>query len=520
MSNLRETQHKRVVMLAASTIVFCLFSLWQLSSRIFEVGYSAGFEFTNREIYLFSSCTLIFMTVIVLLVRSFQDNAAIRYFEYHDKQTGLPNRANVIQTLNRHMREGDSNGLFVMIDLGRLKSINNSMGSEVGDQVLAAYGNRLSYFFESPNMVFKLHAGTFGIFLPEVGTERIARELGMELQKAVAIPVEVDGRALFLSLDLGGCFLRDCDNGAGQVLQRAELALIDAKKRDSKELNVFSREMAAKIRQQSMLETDLHEVLEREGLEPYFQPLVAEDGKTMIGVEALARWFHPNQGYIPPVSFVPVAEELNLTEKLGRQIMLKACKCIKPLGNLKLSVNVSPKDLLRPGFVAEIQYVLFETGMPPERLEIEITESIFISATDEIADTIRRIQSLGVSVALDDFGTGYSGLSYLDKFRVDRIKVDSSFVAEIETSQGARSMISTIISMACERGYDVTVEGIENEVQFEFLRKFPGLVYQGYYFGRPQQFSDLLDNPMLTESDIAAFRKDSEEEQEKLRKVA
>ena len=151
MSNLRETQHKRVVMLAESTIVFCLFSLWQLSSRIFEVGYSAGFEFTNREIYLFSSCTLIFMTVIVLLVRSFQDNAAIRYFEYHDKQTGLPNRANVIQTLNRHMREGDSNGLFVMIDLGRLKSINNSMGSEVGDQVLAAYGNRLSYFFESPN---------------------------------------------------------------------------------------------------------------------------------------------------------------------------------------------------------------------------------------------------------------------------------------------------------------------------------------------------------------------------------
>ena len=342
----------------------------------------------------------------------------------------------------------------------------------------------------------------------------------MELQKAVAIPVEVDGRALFLSLDLGGCFLRDCDNGAGQVLQRAELALIDAKKRDSKELNVFSREMAAKIRQQSMLETDLHEVLEREGLEPYFQPLVAEDGKTMIGVEALARWFHPSQGYIPPVSFVPVAEELNLTEKLGRQIMLKACRCIKPLGNLKVSVNVSPKDLLRPGFVAEIQYVLFETGMPPSRLEIEITESIFISATDEIAETIRRIQSLGVSVALDDFGTGYSGLSYLDKFRVDRIKVDSSFVAEIETSQGARSMISTIISMARERGYNITVEGIENEAQYEFLRKFPGLVYQGYYFGRPQQFSDLLDNPMLAESDIDAFRKDSEDEQAKLREVA
>ena len=182
--------------------------------------------------------------------------------------------------------------------------------------------------------------------------------------------------------------------------------------------------------------------------------------------------------------------------------------------------NVSPKDLLRPGFVAEIQYVLFETGMPPSRLEIEITESIFISATDEIAETIRRIQSLGVSVALDDFGTGYSGLSYLDKFRVDRIKVDSSFVAEIETSQGARSMISTIISMARERGYNITVEGIENEAQYEFLRKFPGLVYQGYYFGRPQQFSDLLDNPMLAESDIDAFRKDSEDEQAKLREVA
>ena len=137
MSSLRETQHKRVVMLAASTIVFCLFSLWQLSSRIFEVGYTAGFEFTNREIYLFSSCTLIFMTVIVLLVRSFQDNAAIRYFEYHDKQTGLPNRNNLIQILNRHMREEGDSGLFIMIDLGRLKSINNSMGAEVGDQVCA-----------------------------------------------------------------------------------------------------------------------------------------------------------------------------------------------------------------------------------------------------------------------------------------------------------------------------------------------------------------------------------------------
>ena len=137
--------------------------------------------------------------------------------------------------------------------------------------------------------------------------------------------------------------------------------------------------------------------------------------------------------------------------------------------------NVSPKDLLRPGFVAEIQYVLFETGMPPSRLEIEITESIFISATDEIAETIRRIQSLGVSVALDDFGTGYSGLSYLDKFRVDRIKVDSSFVAEIETSQGARSMISTIISMARERGYNITVEGIENEAHTSFCASSPVL---------------------------------------------
>ena len=288
-------------------------------------------------------------------------------------------------------------------------------------------------------------------------------------------------------------------------MRRAEIAITKASEQESDHLVFFDEKMDEFVRERSTLEAELREVLEDELMIPFFQPLIKDDCKTLIGFEALARWKHPERGYISPANFVPIVESLGLAEKMGNLILRKSCALIQPLGELIVCVNISPKHFLVEGFVEEVMEILAQTNMPARRLEIEITESVLLDDPDLAIATIARLRNHGISIALDDFGTGYSGLSYLNKFVVDRIKVDASFVSELEESSASRSLISTIVKLGQGRGSKITIEGVENKRQLEFLQQFDDLWYQGFYFAKPMDYPELLSSSYLQDLDINKF---------------
>jgi len=509
MIELKYNQHKRVVALSVALIIFTMFALWQLAHNITYNGKFIGMELAGPYLFQFAACTLMLCAVVIIAVKSVQENSITKHYEQHDPLTNLANKQRFISLIDKKLKSDLAvGGLIMMVDIGRLKSINESMGRQAGDEVIVQMGKRLTYFFDKPSIVARLDSDVFGIFVQGVADENAATMLAELLAESSQHPLQIKSKPVYCSLHQGAFLFSGTSASAEQGIYCAELALVQAKKNRANELVIYSEKMAVTAKSRGLLETDFREVIEKAKLEPHFQPLVAEDGTTLLGFEALARWLHPVNGYISPASFIPIAEELGYSGKLGVQIMRKACQYIEPLGDLVVAVNVSPKHFLHPDFVSEVVGILKETGLAANRLEIEITESVFVSQTQQAIDTIKHLRALDVSIALDDFGTGYSGLSYLNKFAVNRIKIDAEFVREIETSSSARSLISTIVNMAQERGYRITVEGVETAEQLKFLRHFNGLWYQGYLFGKAVPVSELLDHPLLEGRDLNRFESD------------
>ncbi|MGB7285322.1 MAG: EAL domain-containing protein, partial [Salaquimonas sp.] len=420
---LRDKQHKRIVVLSVSAIVLGLFAIFQIAGDAYDVGRFSVEGFGGQEIYLLCALTLMLCAVVTIVIRSFQDDKAAKYFIRHDTLTGLPNRSNLIHKLSQlRKKKGKKNGALMLINIRRLSSINNSYGRSAGDFVLKTCSERLVYLFQSPNMVSMVAPGTFCIFISEISSSTTIEGLSAEIVKALALPIKNTGQSFYAEPAIGAVLFVEESGSVEDILHRGDLALLEAKSSGLRKPVVFNVGIQSSMAERGALEAELREALEREELETYFQPLMAEDGKTLVGFEALARWQHPRRGMISPACFVPLAQSLNLTEILGRQIMAKACQLIRPLGDLKVSVNVTPDHFLSRDYVAQVRKILNQTGMKPQRLELEITESELISETEGTAKRIEELRDLGVTVALDDFGTGYSGLSYLNKFCVDRIK--------------------------------------------------------------------------------------------------
>jgi diguanylate cyclase (GGDEF)-like protein len=418
----------------------------------------------------------------------------------HDPTTGLPNRDLLTERIAHALADpavdGADHVAVILLDLDRFKVINESVGHAVGDELLAAVGQRLIGSLRPSDTVARFGGDEFGILLqPIVDTEE-ARHVAERIGHDMRAPFPLGGREWFISASLGIAVGRSTRTTSGELLREAEIAMVRAKSDPSRRYAIFEPAMSDQTMDRIDLENDLRGALERDELRLHYQPLVDLGTDRIIGFEALVRWQHPVRGLVPPLAFIPLAEETGLIVPLGRWVLETACRQAtawrdqRPAGEaLLMSVNLSARQFGQSDLVEQVAEIVAETGMDPSILELEITESVVMDQSEAGIRTLRRLRDLGVRLVLDDFGTGYSSLGYLKHLPLDTIKIDQLFVAGL--ADGAdRSIVEAVIALAHGLGISVVAEGIETERQFATLRSMGCDIGQGYLFARPLPADD------------------------------
>ena len=411
-----------------------------------------------------------------------------------DPTTGLPNREQLTGRIADALSSTPADGAgvaVILLDLDRFKVINESVGHAVGDRLLAAVGQRLVGSLRPSDTVARFGGDEFGIVLDPVTDADEARRIAERIGNELRAPFPMGGREWFISASLGIALGRAGRATPGELLREAEIAMVRAKGDPSRRYALFEPSMSDQTMDRIDMENDLRRALERGELRVHYQPLVDLASDRIVGFEALVRWQHPVRGLVPPLAFIPLAEETGLIVPLGRWVLETACRqavrwhASRPGGPRRLmSVNLSARQFVQPDLVDQVDSILAETGMDPSLLELEITESVVMDQSEVGVRTLSRLRDMGVRLVLDDFGTGYSSLSYLRHLPLDTIKIDRTFVAGLD-GQADRSIVEAVISLAHGLRISVVAEGIETEEQFEMLRGMGCDVGQGYLFARP-----------------------------------
>ncbi len=417
----------------------------------------------------------------------------------HDPTTGLPNRELLTGRIADALAATPADGAgvaVILLDLDRFKVINESVGHAVGDRLLAAVGQRLVGSLRPSDTVARFGGDEFGIVLDPVQDADDARRIAERIGNDLRAPFPMGGREWFISASLGIALGRAGRETAGELLREAEIAMVRAKSDPSRRYALFEPSMSDQTMDRIDMENDLRRALERGELRVHYQPLVDLASDRIVGFEALVRWQHPVRGLVPPLAFIPLAEETGLIVPLGRWVLETACRqavrwhaARQGRPRLLMSVNLSARQFDQPDLVDQVDAILTETGMDPTLLELEITESVVMDQSEAGIRTLNRLRDMGVRLVLDDFGTGYSSLSYLRHLPLDTIKIDQTFVAGLD-GQADRSIVEAVISLAHGLRISVVAEGIETEDQFETLRAMGCDVGQGYLFARPMAAVD------------------------------
>lgn len=430
----------------------------------------------------------------VLAVRDLRERRAaeekIRYLAEHDGLTGLPNR-NSLQTrlaaaVERVEASGESLSV-ICIDLDHFKEANDQHGHLAGDAILVETARRLQSAVQAPSFAARLGGDEFIVVQVAGGDQpTAAAELAGRLIELLSAPAPYEGQDLTLGASLGVSLFPDDGRTAEALMANADMALYRAKESGRGVYRFFKREMDDSIRERRNLARDLRQGIADEELVVHYQPLARAIDGEVCGFEALVRWKHPTRGMIPPLEFIPVAEENGLIGALGDWVLRRACADAasweKPL---RIAVNLSPIQLHNPALPNLVHEVLVNTGLSPSRLELEITESALFKDYQRALDNLRRLKALGVRIAMDDFGTGFSSLSTLQSFPFDKIKIDKSFVENIHRHDRATVIVRAVLGLGRSLEIPVVAEGVETEEQIVFLRGENCTELQGYAIGRP-----------------------------------
>lgn len=415
-----------------------------------------------------------------------------RHAALHDGLTGLANRSRFAELVTERLKNKDQgNFAIIYVDLNRFKTVNDSLGHAVGDHLIREVASRLVDFTGEKGTVGRFSGDDFAILLDEADETEVAERFAEKLETAISEPFQLNERQIFTSASIGIAVADVRYQSAEEMLRDADIAMYYAKE-TQKGFVVFDTIMHARAVMLLELETDLRLALDRGEFELFYQPLVNLDTVGLMGFEALVRWNHPNRGLVTPDEFISVAESTGIIIPMTAIVLRSACEQLvswqasgKAEKNVLMSVNLSPGYLARRGVVDEIRSIIFETGIEPECLKLEITEAAVMESPETIVHVLTKIKALGLRISIDDFGTGYSNLSYLHRFPIDTLKIDRSFVGTMEEGSEAGEIVRTVIALAKTLKLSVIAEGIESIHQFHQLRILGCEYGQGYLFSRP-----------------------------------
>jgi diguanylate cyclase (GGDEF)-like protein len=422
----------------------------------------------------------------------------LTYMVQHDALTGLPNRLLLTDRLNVAMAQAERSGkrlALMFMDLDRFKNVNDVFGHEGGDLILQEVARRLRFAVRASDTVSRQGGDEFLVVLPDIDSDEDAARVAEKLIAAVLEPFELSGTEVAIGVSIGIVCYPDNGREVETLLRNADVAMYAAKDEGRGQYQFYSTEMNARAHERLMLEADLRHALEREELFLAYQPQINLASGAVVGLEALMRWQHPQHGLISPAQFIPIAEDCGLITALGAWAMATACHdhttwIDQGLIDGTMAVNVSALQIRQPDFVDTVSAILQHSGLAPERLEIEVTESVVMRGVDEVRAKLNALDALGVKLAIDDFGTGYSSLSYLKQFPIYRLKVDQSFTRGLPDDRESAAIAQSIIGLARSLGLDVLAEGIETEAQAALLRSMFCDAGQGYLYARPMPVED------------------------------
>ena len=419
----------------------------------------------------------------------------IAYLARFDTLTQLPNRLQLTEALGEALRyaaQWRTRCALLMVDLDRFKSVNDSLGHMTGDKMLAQVSARLQSLMGENQLCGRLGGDEFAIVIRDASTADVIRDLAQRVIERLSEPYQVDSHTLYVGASVGSAEGPRDGATVEEIMRNADLALYRAKDSGGGEHWCFEPMLHASAEERRQLEASLRMALGRDEMELHYQPVVDARSEKVVSFEALARWNSAEHGFVSPAKFIPLAEDTRLIIPIGQWVMRKACEeALRWPDDIKVNVNVSPEQLLEPDFHNEVVRALTITGLKPERLEIEVTESIFLRDASVARSALEQVMALGCSVALDDFGTGYSSLGYLRKLKFSTIKVDRTFVqGAAQGSAESLAIINAVVAMAKSLKMTTTAEGVETIEEAELIRNLGCDKIQGFYFGRPMTATD------------------------------
>lgn len=410
----------------------------------------------------------------------------------HDQLTGLPNRVllhdRIVQAIARSLTSKQSNALL-LIDIDNFKYLNDSLGHQIGDFVISTVAKRLANTLEQSATLARVGGDEFACLLSDIGSEFSADSIAMACLQAGREPIEIDGKSHRLSLSIGiSLYPQDAVN-AEEMMRHADSAMYRSKSKGKDTFSFFSKDLQHAMHHRVEMEIKLRQAIENNSLAIYLQPKYDFNSDEVFSAESLVRMFDENGNVIGPDEFIPLAEETGLIHQLGKQVLQKSCefiaRCNEHGQRFKVAVNVAAKQLANPGFADEVADIIKTTGIEASSIELEVTESALMHDFEQTRDLLVKLTSLGVTLALDDFGTGYSSLSYLRQFPLNVLKIDRSFVIDMDKEQQAHDIVTAIVHLALSLELTIVAEGIETQSHFNGLKALGCHQGQGYYMCRP-----------------------------------